>query len=272
MAEREPSSSSSRPPRRPSDRSTTLPELAARYVPITRWLPAYPREWLRPDLVAALTSWGVMVPVALAYAGLAGRAARAGPRDRVRGARGLRRLRDEPPPEGDRQLDDGDHVGIRGRRPRRRRRRGLRRLHRRPRPDRRRHARRGRRRATRLHLGLPRQVGGDGVHRRAVDHDHRRPAAQAPRRAGPERLAARAGRPARRRAPGHEHRDARGRPRRPGPDPRPAPDLAPDPGAAYRARAGDRGRRGARPRRARGERGRRGRHRPAAPVDPAVCR
>jgi MFS superfamily sulfate permease-like transporter len=46
--------------------------LAARYVPITGWLPAYPREWLRPDLVSALTSWGVMVPVALAYAGLAG--------------------------------------------------------------------------------------------------------------------------------------------------------------------------------------------------------
>ena len=46
--------------------------LVARYVPITRWLPAYPRDWLRSDLTAAVTSWGVMVPVALAYAGLAG--------------------------------------------------------------------------------------------------------------------------------------------------------------------------------------------------------
>ena len=46
--------------------------LAARYVPITQWLPAYPRDWLRPDLTAGLTSWGVMVPVALAYASLAG--------------------------------------------------------------------------------------------------------------------------------------------------------------------------------------------------------
>jgi MFS superfamily sulfate permease-like transporter len=54
------------------DLSTVLPALVARYVPITRWLPEYPREWLRPDLVAAVTSWGVMVPVALAYAGLAG--------------------------------------------------------------------------------------------------------------------------------------------------------------------------------------------------------
>jgi SulP family sulfate permease len=46
--------------------------LIARYVPISRWLPEYERGWLRPDLIAALTSWGVMVPVALAYAGLAG--------------------------------------------------------------------------------------------------------------------------------------------------------------------------------------------------------
>jgi sulfate permease, SulP family len=43
-----------------------------RYVPIASWLPSYPREWLRHDVVASLTSWGVMVPVALAYAGLAG--------------------------------------------------------------------------------------------------------------------------------------------------------------------------------------------------------
>jgi high affinity sulfate transporter 1 len=56
----------------PRDVRATAAALAARYVPITRWLPAYPREWLRSDLTAALTSWGVMVPVALAYAGLAG--------------------------------------------------------------------------------------------------------------------------------------------------------------------------------------------------------
>ncbi len=57
---------------RPPPLSALLPDLAARYVPITRWLPAYPKAWLRPDLTAAITSWGVMVPVALAYAGLAG--------------------------------------------------------------------------------------------------------------------------------------------------------------------------------------------------------
>ena len=58
--------------RRPPTLSEVLPDLAARYVPISRWLPDYPKAWFRPDLTAAVTSWGVMVPVALAYAGLAG--------------------------------------------------------------------------------------------------------------------------------------------------------------------------------------------------------
>jgi len=57
-------------PRR--DIAAEVRRLSLRYVPIVGWLPAYPREWLRPDLVASVTSWGVMVPVALAYAGLAG--------------------------------------------------------------------------------------------------------------------------------------------------------------------------------------------------------
>jgi sulfate permease, SulP family len=58
--------------RRPPTLSEVLPDLASRYVPISRWLPGYPKAWFRPDLTAAVTSWGVMVPVALAYAGLAG--------------------------------------------------------------------------------------------------------------------------------------------------------------------------------------------------------
>ena len=45
---------------------------APRYVPIAAWVRTYPASSLRQDLVAGLTSWGVMVPVALAYAGLAG--------------------------------------------------------------------------------------------------------------------------------------------------------------------------------------------------------
>ena len=63
---------SSGKPAESAERSRALLALAARYIPITVWLPAYSRAWLRPDLLAAVTSWGVMVPVALAYAGLAG--------------------------------------------------------------------------------------------------------------------------------------------------------------------------------------------------------
>jgi SulP family sulfate permease len=44
----------------------------ARYVPILSWLPGYDRAGLRFDLVAGVVGWGVMVPVAMAYAGLAG--------------------------------------------------------------------------------------------------------------------------------------------------------------------------------------------------------
>jgi sulfate permease, SulP family len=49
-----------------------------RYVPITGWLTAYPREHLRDDLISGLTVWGVVVPVAMAYAQMAGVPAQAG--------------------------------------------------------------------------------------------------------------------------------------------------------------------------------------------------
>ncbi|MFV2062795.1 MAG: SulP family inorganic anion transporter [Chloroflexota bacterium] len=47
-------------------------DLLGRYVPITSWLPRYPRAWLGKDIASGITSWAVMVPVALAYAELAG--------------------------------------------------------------------------------------------------------------------------------------------------------------------------------------------------------
>jgi high affinity sulfate transporter 1 len=46
--------------------------LVNQYIPIVGWLPAYERADLRFDVIAGLVSWGVMVPVAMAYAGLAG--------------------------------------------------------------------------------------------------------------------------------------------------------------------------------------------------------
>jgi SulP family sulfate permease len=54
-------------PERPSARA-----LVEHYVPIVRWLPGYDRADLRFDAIAGLVSWGLMVPVAMAYAGLAG--------------------------------------------------------------------------------------------------------------------------------------------------------------------------------------------------------
>jgi high affinity sulfate transporter 1 len=43
-----------------------------RYVPITVWLPAYPRDFLRSDIISGVTVWGIMVPSAMAYAEMAG--------------------------------------------------------------------------------------------------------------------------------------------------------------------------------------------------------
>jgi SulP family sulfate permease len=42
------------------------------YMPILSWLPSYQKEWFRPDLIAALTLWALLVPEAMAYAGIAG--------------------------------------------------------------------------------------------------------------------------------------------------------------------------------------------------------
>ncbi len=59
-------------PRRVDPARARIRHVVTHYVPIVTWLPAYPADWRRADLVAALTSWGVMVPVAMAYAALAG--------------------------------------------------------------------------------------------------------------------------------------------------------------------------------------------------------
>ena len=39
---------------------------------ILDWLPKYQSEWLRLDIIAALTLWALLVPEAMAYAGIAG--------------------------------------------------------------------------------------------------------------------------------------------------------------------------------------------------------
>ena len=40
----------------------------ARVLPILGWLPTYQSGWLRADLIAGLTLWGILVPEAIAYA------------------------------------------------------------------------------------------------------------------------------------------------------------------------------------------------------------
>ena len=54
------------------------PNLLYRYVPILGWLPRYDRAWLSLDIIAGLTLWGLVVPEAMAYAGLAGLPPQAG--------------------------------------------------------------------------------------------------------------------------------------------------------------------------------------------------
>jgi len=41
-------------------------------IPIASWLPAYQRSFLRADLISGITVWGVIVPAAMAFSGLAG--------------------------------------------------------------------------------------------------------------------------------------------------------------------------------------------------------
>jgi len=50
----------------------------ARFIPILSWLPRYDRSWLNLDILAGLTLWGLVVPEAMAYAGIAGLPPQAG--------------------------------------------------------------------------------------------------------------------------------------------------------------------------------------------------
>ena len=58
---------------------TTKPQnMLARYIPILAWLPHYDRAWLAVDVIAGVTLWGLVVPEAMAYAGIAGLPPQAG--------------------------------------------------------------------------------------------------------------------------------------------------------------------------------------------------
>src|SRR5215470_13010402 len=53
-------------------------ESFARVFPILGWLPSYEPGWLRADVIAGLTLWGILVPEGIAYAALAGAPVQAG--------------------------------------------------------------------------------------------------------------------------------------------------------------------------------------------------
>ena len=64
--------------RNPGVSSETEAKLSPRFAPIFGWLPAYQTAWLAADIVAGLTLWGLVVPEAMAYAGVAGLPPQAG--------------------------------------------------------------------------------------------------------------------------------------------------------------------------------------------------
>src|SRR3954471_10093461 len=49
-----------------------LVSVPQRFLPMLNWIPGYRREWLLPDALAGVALWAVMVPGAMAEAGIVG--------------------------------------------------------------------------------------------------------------------------------------------------------------------------------------------------------
>jgi sulfate permease, SulP family len=58
--------------------SKPKPSILTRFLPILGWLPSYQSAWLAADVIGGLTLWGLVVPEAMAYAGIAGLPPQAG--------------------------------------------------------------------------------------------------------------------------------------------------------------------------------------------------
>src|SRR6516164_11190044 len=52
--------------------NSSLAPTTHKLLPILDWIPAYRRDWFLPDVLAGLALWAVMVPEAMAYAGIVG--------------------------------------------------------------------------------------------------------------------------------------------------------------------------------------------------------
>src|ERR1700761_5240583 len=48
------------------------PSILRQLLPVLRWIPAYRRTWLVPDVLAGFAVWAVMVPEGMAYADIVG--------------------------------------------------------------------------------------------------------------------------------------------------------------------------------------------------------
>ena len=78
-----------------------------RFIPILAWLPEYDRSSLALDVVAGLTLWGLVVPEAMAYAGIAGMPPQAGLYTILAAYLVYAVLRDLTPSRGRRDIGDG---------------------------------------------------------------------------------------------------------------------------------------------------------------------
>jgi SulP family sulfate permease len=58
--------------RGPSVENKTRTNRLKQYLPILSWLPHYKAEWLRFDIIAALSVWALLVPQGIAYSSIAG--------------------------------------------------------------------------------------------------------------------------------------------------------------------------------------------------------
>ena len=88
-----------------------------RYLPIIGWVKTYRREWLRDDLLSGVVVGMIMIPVAMAYAQMAGVPPQAGLVFGDRRHDCLRPAGNQPPHEGHHQLHHVNHVAGSGRAP-----------------------------------------------------------------------------------------------------------------------------------------------------------
>jgi hypothetical protein len=87
----------------------------ARALPILRWLPGYHAGWLRADIIAGLTLWGILVPEGIAYARTGWRAGSSGALHTPGLPRRLRHPRNSPAGGLGPDLRVVDHDGYRRR-------------------------------------------------------------------------------------------------------------------------------------------------------------